>query len=55
MKKVVVGVTEPETFVGINEGKKKLEHAGVEVVHVPGMEEGILKVATAGYEKKADT
>lgn len=46
---VYVGVSEPETFVGVNEGKRKLEDAGIRVVHVPGFEEDILKVATAGH------
>jgi pyrimidine deaminase RibD-like protein len=32
-------------------GRKRLEEAGVEVVHVLGMEEEILEVATAGHEK----
>ncbi|KAK4502156.1 hypothetical protein PRZ48_005579 [Zasmidium cellare] len=54
IKTVVVGVTEPDTFVGINEGKRKLEEAGIQVLHVPGLEEDILKVATAGHEKQQD-
>lgn len=49
--KVVCGVTEPETFVGENIGRKRLEEAGIQVVHVPGLEEEILAVATAGHEK----
>ncbi|KAK5111373.1 hypothetical protein LTR62_005213 [Meristemomyces frigidus] len=48
---VVVGVAEPETFVGVNEGRGRLEGAGIEVVVVPGMEEEILRVATAGHDK----
>lgn len=51
IRKVVVGVSEPETFVGVNSGKRRLEEAGVEVLHVEGMEEDILRVATAGHEK----
>lgn len=47
--KVYIGVKEPEKFVGENEGRRRLEEAGVEVVHVAGMEEEILKVATAGH------
>ncbi|KAK3054097.1 hypothetical protein LTR09_004875 [Extremus antarcticus] len=50
--KVYVGVSEPETFVGVNEGRRKLENAGIKVIHVPGMEEEILAVATAGHEKR---
>ncbi|KAK1809965.1 hypothetical protein LTR12_015685 [Friedmanniomyces endolithicus] len=46
---VYVGVSEPETFVGANAGKAKLENAGIRVEHVPGLEDEILKVATAGH------
>jgi pyrimidine deaminase RibD-like protein len=51
IEKVLVGVAEPETFVGVNQGRKRLEGAGIEVVVVPGMEEEILAVATAGHEE----
>ncbi|PVI05158.1 cytidine deaminase-like protein [Periconia macrospinosa] len=51
IKRVYLGVKEPEKFVGENEGRKKLEQAGIECVHVPGLEEEILRVATAGHEK----
>lgn len=54
ISKVYVGVKEPETFVGQNEGRGKLEGSGVEVVLVEGLEEEILKVATAGHVKDAD-
>jgi pyrimidine deaminase RibD-like protein len=49
---VVVGVAEPETFVGVNEGRKRLEDAGIEVVVVKGLEREILEVATAGHVKE---
>lgn len=49
IKKVYVGVTEPDTFVSKNQGRKMLEDAGIEVIHVKGMEEEILAVATAGH------
>ena len=49
IRKVCVGVQEPETFVGENQGRKMLEDAGIEVVHVKGLEEDILAVATAGH------
>lgn len=52
IQKVICGVGEPETFVGVNEGRKKLELAGIEVFYVKGLEEEILEVATAGHEKK---
>jgi len=52
IRKVVCGVSEPEKFVGENLGRKRLEEAGIEVVHVPGLEEEILEVATAGHEKE---
>lgn len=49
---VYVGVREPEKFVGENTGRTKLEEAGIDYVHVPGLEEEILAIATAGHEKK---
>lgn len=49
IKTVYVGVKEPEKFVGENTGRKQLEDAGIEVVLVEGMEEEILRVATAGH------
>jgi pyrimidine deaminase RibD-like protein len=49
IKKVYVGVQEPETFVGQNPGRKILEDAGVDVSHVPGLETDILSIATAGH------
>jgi pyrimidine deaminase RibD-like protein len=51
--KVVCGVREPETFVGVNSGRKRLEEAGVEVVCVGGLEEEILEVAMAGHGKES--
>jgi pyrimidine deaminase RibD-like protein len=48
---VVCGVREPETFVGENQGRKALEDAGITVLYVTGLEEEILKVATAGHVK----
>jgi pyrimidine deaminase RibD-like protein len=52
IRRVYVGVSEPETFVGVNLGRRKLVDAGIEVVHVPGLEEEILEVATAGHGKE---
>ncbi|KAL2056980.1 hypothetical protein ABVK25_002719 [Lepraria finkii] len=46
---VYVGVKEPEKFVGENAGNAKLEEAGIEYIHVPGLEREILAVATAGH------
>ncbi|CAH0016446.1 unnamed protein product [Clonostachys rhizophaga] len=46
---VYVGVQEPDTFVSQNEGRRMLEEAGIEVIHVKGLEESILQVATAGH------
>ncbi|KAF2089367.1 cytidine deaminase-like protein [Saccharata proteae CBS 121410] len=51
IRKVYLGVKEPEKFVGENEGRMKLERQGIECIHVPGLEEEILQVATAGHEK----
>jgi len=52
IRKVYVGVWEPETFVGQNEGRKMLRDAGIEVCYVEGLEEEILGVAKAGHERK---
>jgi pyrimidine deaminase RibD-like protein len=52
IRRVVCGVREPEKFVGENKGRKRLEEAGIEVVHVGGLEEEILEVATAGHVKE---
>jgi pyrimidine deaminase RibD-like protein len=52
IRTVVCGVKEPEKFVGENQGRKKLEDAGIKVVYVSGLEKEILAVATAGHEEK---
>ncbi|GAM82191.1 hypothetical protein ANO11243_001700 [Dothideomycetidae sp. 11243] len=52
IRTVYVGVLEPEKFVGENQGRKKLEEAGVQVIQITGMEESILQVATSGHEKE---
>ncbi|KAH7312375.1 cytidine deaminase-like protein [Stachybotrys elegans] len=49
IQKVYIGVLEPETFVGPNPGRRILEEAGIDVSHVPGLEDEILKTATAGH------
>ena len=51
IKVVYVGVKEPEKFVGENLGRARLEAAGIDYVHVPGLEAEIMEVATAGHEK----
>ena len=51
IKRVYIGVQEPEKFVGANEGKKRLAEAGIPYCHITGMEEEILRVASAGHEK----
>jgi len=51
LRTVYVGVFEPEKFV-TNTGRKTLEAAGVAVIHVGGLEEEILSVATAGHVQK---
>lgn len=50
IEKVFVGVLEPDTFVGVNEGKKRLQDAGIEVIKIGGLETEILEVAKAGHE-----
>ncbi|KAG6014553.1 hypothetical protein E4U54_005109 [Claviceps lovelessii] len=47
---VYVGVQEPDKFVGQNPGRGMLASAGIRVVPVPGLENDILEVATAGHE-----
>ena len=47
--KVYYGVKEPDTFVGVNEGRKRLESKGVECVFLDGFQEKIMKVAAAGH------
>ncbi|KAG9694468.1 cytidine deaminase-like protein, partial [Aureobasidium melanogenum] len=54
IQKVYIGVKEPEKFVGENKGRRKLEDAGIPVIHVEGLEDEILKVATAGHEVKQE-
>jgi pyrimidine deaminase RibD-like protein len=49
IQKVIVGVMEPDTFVKKNEGFSKLKDAKIEVVKIDGLEEEILKTATAGH------
>ena len=49
IKTVYLGVAEPETFVGENAGRSKLEAAGIVCIHVPGLEDQILEVAKAGH------
>ncbi|KAK1972032.1 cytidine deaminase-like protein [Colletotrichum sublineola] len=51
IKAVYVGVQEPEKFVRDNTGRGALERAGINFVHVKGLEGEILKVATAGHIK----
>ena len=50
VKTVYVGIKEPEKFVGQNEGRKRLEDAGIVVTAVEGLEDQILEVSTAGHE-----
>ncbi|KAL5606014.1 hypothetical protein BROUX41_006196 [Berkeleyomyces rouxiae] len=49
LRRVYYGVGEPETFVQQNTGRCKLRAAGIEVVHVPGLENNIISVAKAGH------
>lgn len=55
IQKVYIGVKEPEKFVGENNGRRKLEEAGIDVIHVPGLEDEILRVAMAGHETDAQS
>lgn len=49
IRTVYVGVMEPKEFVIENTGRAALEQAGVQFVHVGGMEDEILAVAKAGH------
>lgn len=49
IRTVYVGVMEPKKFVAENTGRAALEEAGVQFVHVGGMEDEILAVAKAGH------
>lgn len=51
IKTVYLGVKEPEIFVGENTGRKKLEEGGITCIHVTGLEDEILTVATAGHKR----
>ena len=53
IKVVYVGIKEPETFIGQNVGRKRLEDAGIAVTFVEGMQDLILEVSTAGHEKQS--
>ena len=52
IRKVYVGVREPKTFVGDNLASTRLEEHGIEYAIVPGFEDEILEVATAGHGGK---
>ena len=52
IRTVYVGVLEPSKFV-VNTGIQALEDAGIQVVHVKGLDKEILQVATAGHEKSS--
>ncbi|KAH0601616.1 hypothetical protein MHUMG1_00494 [Metarhizium humberi] len=53
IREVYLGVQEPEKFVGQNPGRGMLESAGIKVAAVPGLEDEILEVATAGHASDA--
>ncbi|MCJ1449220.1 MAG: hypothetical protein MMC23_009739 [Stictis urceolatum] len=46
---VYSGVKEPDTFVQMNEGRGKLEQAGIQYILVDGLETEIINVAKAGH------
>ena len=52
IKTVYIGVREPDTFVAANAGQSRLEQAGIICVHIPGLEQEILKTATAGHQAR---
>jgi len=52
IKLVVIGIPEPGIFIALNEGRKRLEDAGVTVFQIEGMQDRILKASTAGHERR---
>lgn len=53
IRTVYVGVQEPPKFVSGNSSSQKLKDAGIDVVHIGGLEKEILEIATAGHERSA--
>ena len=51
IKVVCVGIQEPESFVGKNSGKDRLEKAGIVFTMLQGMQDQILEVSTAGHSR----
>lgn len=54
IKVVYVGIREPDTFIGVNDGINRLENAGVTVKMVdnaPGLRDRILEATFAGHDK----
>ncbi|KAI5808071.1 cytidine deaminase-like protein [Peziza echinospora] len=51
IKTVYVGVKEPSTFIKKNIGEEKLRNAGIEYIHLPGLEDEILRVAKEGHKE----
>lgn len=51
IKIVYIGITEPGTFIGLNEGRKRLEEAGVDVRQIDdeGLRDRIFRASTAGH------
>ncbi len=51
IRRVYVGLKEPDRFVKDNDGLEKLKETGVECIVMEGFEEEIRRVAMAGHEK----
>lgn len=51
IKVVYVGIKEPDTFIGENRGRRRLQDAGVVIQFVEGVQDRILEVSTAGHQK----
>lgn len=54
IQRVIFGVKEPNTFIQSSASCQMLDDAGVPWEHVPGLEEDILKVATAGGKSQQE-
>lgn len=50
IKMVYVGIKEPGIFINQNEGRRRLEDAGIRVELVEGMHDRILEISMAGLE-----
>ena len=53
IRTVYVGVREPDTFVKKNIAIERLREAGIDYIHVPGVEQECLEAATRGHDSQS--